>query len=324
MAGELTARLLRAYRTRLRALFQNANLQARPGAKAAHAAEKAARASAAAEAKWRREFAGIARGVTPYIGVEKDGALFFMSTEAENGRGRFANRKWKEDRQLDKAMLALGLAGIDPAGTTFVDIGAHVGTSTIRALRRHGFASALCFEPEPYNFRILRANLAVNNLDGVVRTFNVALSNHEGRAHLRLKKRGSGSHELVTEVEGGRPTLQVQLTSFDRLAEEQAVDSGEAGLLWVDVQGSEVEVLDGARTLLERAVPLVVEFTPSRFHSAARIASFVDLLAPHYTHFFDLKLRLPSERGLEPLAAIEGLRGRHKTQTDLLVLRLPS
>ena len=91
--------------------------------------------------------------------------------------------------QLDKAMLALGLAGIDPAGTTFVDIGAHVGTSTIRALRRHGLASALCFEPEPYNFRILRANLAVNNLDGVVRTFNVALSNHEGRAPLRLKKR---------------------------------------------------------------------------------------------------------------------------------------
>ena len=287
------------------------------------AAEKAARASAAAETKWRREFAGIARRLTPYIGVEKDGALFFMSTEAENGRGRFANREWKEDRQLDKAMLALERAGIRLAGTTFVDIGAHIGTSTIRALRHHGFASAVCFEPEPYNFRILRANLAVNHLDGLVQAFNVALSNHEGRAPLRLKKRGSGSHELVTDPEIGRPMVQVQLTTFDRLVEENAVDPGEAGLLWVDVQGSEVEVLDGARTLLERVVPLVVEFTPSRFRAKARVASLIELLSGGYTHFFDLKRPLPSDGGFEPLAAIEELRGRYKSQTDLLVLRLP-
>jgi FkbM family methyltransferase len=300
---------------------RDADLRERADAKAARAAEKAAKLVAAAEVRWRRKFAVTARRLTPYVAIEKNGVLLFTSTEAEIGRARFAEREGKDDRQLDKAMLLLQSTGVDPAGTLFVDVGAHIGTSTIRALRRHRFASALCFEPEPDNFRILRANLAANDLDTVVRPFNVALSNHEGTAHLQLRKRGSGSHELVMEGAIDRRVVRVPVTSFDRLTEDGAVDPSEAGLLWIDVQGSEVEVLEGARRLLERSVPIVVEFSPSRFRAAARVDSFIGLLSSGYTHFFNLKPHFPSERGLQPLAEIEEIPRRFETQTDLLVLR---
>lgn len=303
-------------------MFSTAARRARRGAKSAHTAEKAASLAASAEAKWRERFAVAASQFTPYVAVERNGALFFVGTESTYGRRLFASRRWKDDRQLDRTLRALRLADLELARRTFVDIGAHVGTSTIQALRRYGFTSALAFEPEPENFRILRANLAANGLDAFVRVFNVALSNRVGSGELGIRDRGSATHRLLR---GGEPvprTLRVPVTTFDSLAADGAVDPDEAGLLWIDVEGSEVEVLEGARTLVERSVPMVIEFNPRRFRAAGRLESFLDLLCPSYTHFFNLKPTFSSERSFEQLSEIEKLLFRHRKKTDLLVVRL--
>jgi FkbM family methyltransferase len=53
----------------------------------------------------------------------------------------------------------------------------------------------------------------------------------------------------------GKWTLRFR-TTLDTLAEEGTVDVDEVGLLWLDVEGHELDVLTGATTLLERSVPM--------------------------------------------------------------------
>ncbi len=244
--------------------------------------------------------------------------------ESTWGRRFFADRKWKDGRQLDRALQVLELADLDVAGTTFVDIGAHLGTTTVQALRRHGFRSALAFEPEPENFRILRANLAANGLYEAVRAFNVALSNRVGSGELEVFDRGSATHTLVGHGQPGGRSLQVPVTTFDRLVAEGAVDPDEAGLLWVDVEGAEIDVLEGASTLLQRSVPIVIEVSRGdRYRAGLRTDVLVEMLAATYTHYVDLKPMNAARRAFAPLSALTDLPLRPKPKIEVLVARLP-
>ena len=129
--------------------------------------------------------------------MEKDGSLFFLPTRQKAGVDRFAKREWKENRHLGRALETLAEAGVEVSRTTFVDVGAHVGTTTISALRRFGFSSALAFEPELSNFRLLRANLGVNGLETSIRTYNVAISDRVGSAELALRQAIGSEHHLL-------------------------------------------------------------------------------------------------------------------------------
>jgi FkbM family methyltransferase len=319
MLSDSAARVAGAMRKRLRGMLPDADRRAGQVVKAARDAEGAASRAASAETI----FAASAGQFTPYVAVERDGALFFVSTESTYGRRLFANRQWADDRQLDRTLRALSLADLKLGGTTFVDIGAHIGTTTIQALKRYGFTSALAFEPDPENFRILRANLAANGLDGLVRAFNVAISNRVGTGQLQVSSRGAATHKLLSDGDLAPQALPVPVTTFDRLAAEGSVDLDDVGLLWIDVEGSEIKVLKGARTLLDRSVPIVIEFSPRRFRVAGQLESLVDILSPSYTHFLDLKQSSSSTLGFEPLCATEELLSRHRKKTDLLVVRLP-
>ena len=322
MLREPAARVVRAARRRLRGTLRSADRRAGRERKSSRDTEKLASLAARAEEERREQFAVTASQFTPYAAREYDGALFFVGMESTFGRKLFARRQWRDDHQLDRTLRALKLADLQLVRTTFVDIGAHVGTSTIQALRRYGFTSALAFEPEPENFRILRANLAANGLDERVRVFNVALSNRVGSSALEVRDRGSGEHKLVRDGEQVANAIRVPLTTFDTLAKEGAVDPDEAGLVWIDVEGSEIDVLEGARTLLERSLPMVIEFVWRRYREEpGRLESLIDLLTPSHTHFFSVKPKFRSDRVFEPLSAIHALPRRNE-RANLLVVRL--
>ena len=170
----------------------------------------------------------------------------------------------------------------------------------------------------------MRANLAVTGLDEKVQVFNAALSNYVGQGELLLKGRGAETHRLARGGEQTGELLTVPVETLDALMPEMELDPESVGLLWIDVEGAEIEVLEGARTLLRRCVPIVVEFSSVRFRAAGqgRVESFVSALSGSYTHFFDLQTAFPSKWGFEPLTATADLLTRRSDKTDLLVVRL--
>jgi FkbM family methyltransferase len=327
MGGGLSSRLRRA-RTRLAtalAVLRNPEQHDLEAAKAARVAERAARRAERRESQWRARFIGIASRMTPYVAVENHGALYFLPTRQKSGVDRFIKRAWKETRHLERALDVLEDVGVEVSRTTFVDVGAHIGTTAIAAVSRFGFESAVALEPERANYRLMRVNLAANDLEAKVRTFNVAVSSRVGTADLKLRPRFGSKHRLVAEGEDEPSAVGVPLTTLDTLVEDGSLDPVETSLLWLDVEGHELEVLQGARRLVEQSVPIVMEFVPRRLRQDGRLAALGGLLAEHYTDVLDLRPPSRDDPEIRRLRELDVLAKRYaRGFTDLLVFRSPT
>ena len=252
------------------------------------------------------QFLSRAAEETSHVAVERDGAVFLLPTRQKAGIDRLQKAKWKEHRHLGRALKA----GASRRGRLFVDVGAHVGTTVIAAVVRFGFESAVAFEPEAENYRLLRANVLLNGLDDRIETRNVAVSNRGGAAELKLRPEFGAKHRLLDAPEAGATTVTVPLDDPGRgrarrvvrrpaLARRRGARAGGAG-------GSR----DAARRAAFRSS---LELIPRRLE----LEPLGALLARHYTDVVDLR-----EGDRLPIAELRALAKRYKRGfTDVLVLR---
>lgn len=138
-------------------------------------------------------------------------------------------------------------------GELVVDVGAHIGTYSLRAARAG--ADVVAFEPNPDSFRILCANVKLNRLTRV-ECREVAIGSFVGSAKLHIPRVYLGRASV--NFEGGRangPSVRVA-----RLDDEIPPTSDRpVDWLKVDVEGFEIEVLNGATELLRRTKRIVLE-----------------------------------------------------------------
>jgi len=105
------------------------------------------------------------------------------------------------------------------------------------------------FEPVPEYYKELTENVSANAVDNI-ETHNLALSNAPGFVHIYRRGEGSG----ITPGDGAaEEAVYAQATTLDKFAAENHIDNLE--LLNLDCEGSELLVLQGARTVLEKYAP---------------------------------------------------------------------
>jgi len=139
---------------------------------------------------------------------------------------------------------------------TVVDLGAHVGIYTLKAARKLGMEGRLIsVEPEARNYGLLVKNVRFNRCKNVI-PVRLAVSNFEGRARFYVKSL-TFSHSLLSKLqihdEGNVKVLEateVAVTTLSHLAKILRV--GKIDLLKVDVEGVELEVLEGSIDLLSQ------------------------------------------------------------------------
>jgi FkbM family methyltransferase len=194
-------------------------------------------------------------------------------------------------REIESAVHALTAAGRLREGAVFIDVGAHIGTHTVYALHSGRFARAIAFEPEPRNARLLAMNLEVNGLSQSAIVVRKAAGAADGNAVLHLHPRNTGAHAIGSPPSlDGQVALEVPMVRVDDEVESLGVAPAEIGLIWIDAEGYEPQVLDGLARLLAHSVPLAFEFTPSRYSAQTR-QQLVARLAAHYCRFQSLGLR---------------------------------
>jgi FkbM family methyltransferase len=246
----------------------------------------------------RRYVHDALRRVVPYTGVERQGLMMFSATADRTiGRALFVDGWW----DWDGLPRALQHAGIDLNGRTMVDVGANIGTTTIQAASMG--ARVIAFEPDPLNFRLLRANVAVNGLDDSVTCIEAACSTATGDGWLARSQVNAGDHRVASTGE-----VPIRLVRLDTaLADARAA---QVDLLWMDTQGHEAQVLAGASRLLVQHPVIVTEFWPSVL--GARLTDFAELLAEYKT-VVDLATGVPT--------TIDSAAARYANgSTDLLLI----
>jgi FkbM family methyltransferase len=183
-----------------------------------------------------------------------------------------ANGRFEEDTLVDVTRFLCRQYGFKPK--LFVDIGANIGTHILRALRGGYFASGVAVEMDPDNFRLLECNVKLNLVDPSVRLVNTAVGERIGIAKMEQSTDNLGDHRIQGSPnirpdmygEKNRLSANVPMTTLGQMELDYHLKFDTSTLLWIDTQGYEGHVLEGAQRILQRPLgerPLIVlEFWP--------------------------------------------------------------
>ncbi len=159
-----------------------------------------------------------------------------------------------------------------PKGAVFLDVGAHIGTFTLKAARKVGpDGKVLAFEPNPETATLLRDNLAANHLENVVVEAIACTDKDQQLTLYAAPINNTGASSLSeTNAEYGDSTalkpFQVRGRPIDDVVKELNLSRVDA--IKIDVEGAELQVLRGAVETLKRFHPkIVLEMVPEQLAS---------------------------------------------------------
>ena len=138
--------------------------------------------------------------------------------------------------------------------TIALDIGASLGlwSLPLAATARVVDAQLWCFEPNPDNAAWLQANIAANDLSSVAEVHQSALGAHSGIARLGCREHGGGNAALIEADDTDTDAVEVPVARLDDIEFPRRVS-----FMKMDVEGFELDVLRGARGLVERDRPAI-------------------------------------------------------------------
>jgi FkbM family methyltransferase len=184
-----------------------------------------------------------------------------------------------------------------------VDVGANVGYLTsLAAVRAGGPGRVVAVEPHPAVFELLKANVESWSGDlAPVELHRLALSNRAGQGAIvsgPLFEHNMGLAKLREAGDDGQLSHQVEVRRLDELLDQTPV-----GLLKVDVEGHETEVLSGAQALLERRLVRDIIFEDHHDYPS-EATEIVERAGYHLVSLENdlggLRLKAPRDRGPAP------------------------
>ena len=179
----------------------------------------------------------------------------------------------------------------------FIDVGANFGQFSLYSSLKKG-CKVWSFEPHFASYYILTRNIALNNLQRLVSTFPMAISNSNCSFDLfRLNDMSAGRalNTLESCFKGDIDNLYKKLQgsislkdSFDQSVIKSTIDhllnskdlskgySWEKTHLKIDVDGTELLVLLGASSCLDKIDSIMVEYLPESIKSHNLIIPFLN------------------------------------------------
>ncbi len=169
-------------------------------------------------------------------------------------------------------------------GDTVLDVGACIGDTTVpMAMKAGPTGRVIAVEPHPVNIGYLRLNLA--DFDNV-EIISKAIWNEKGIVKFNVHSTPTG-HSILEDKERNS-YIEVPSDTLDNIFSDRRIDFAK-----IDVQGAEVQVLQGGDKFLETTRKLVVE-THERFNIDKRTYPKVLEILTKY----DYEIRFAADNGV--------------------------
>lgn len=158
--------------------------------------------------------------------------------------------KWPEFAELAFTQRILNEKSV------YIDVGAHIGDSSLIAASKIKSGKVIAFEPTPDVFSELQKNIRLNNLENIIQAEQKAVSGVVGKARFALEGASEVNH-LVAGKSNAK-SIQVAVTTIDEVVSANKLKS--VDLLKIDVEGFELMVLMGAKKALQSKVIKMILF----------------------------------------------------------------
>ena len=138
-------------------------------------------------------------------------------------------------------------------GMTVLDIGANIGYYAFLEARLVGpSGTVLAVEPDPRNIAMLRRGIEANGYEDIIEVSAMGMSNVVGEQEMLLSEKTNLNTFVLPDNRAAEQTITLPVTTVDRFLAERKTD---VDLVRMDVEGFEVEILDGMTETLKRARP---------------------------------------------------------------------
>jgi FkbM family methyltransferase len=157
--------------------------------------------------------------------------------------------------------------GILKKDDVFIDVGAHIGLYSIYVahILKHG--KIIAIEPHPYNFYYLLKNVKLNDLRNII-ALNIAAWKEDTWLPLFIGD-NSAQHSLKFAT-ARKHAYIVKARKLDDVLSELGIRK--VSFIKIDVEGAEVEVLEGLRDTLKTCRPrLIIEVWKGNTDAVQRI-----------------------------------------------------
>lgn len=176
-------------------------------------------------------------------------------------------------------------------GMNVVDLGAHIGYYTLLFSRWVGVKGKIfSFEPDPENYRLLKKNIAANQIRNVV-PIQKAVSNRNGKSTLFLSDSNKGDHRIndfyIYDGDDKRKKIEVRCVTLDTILENESLD-----FIKMDIQGAENLAFDGMSKILSKnsKLSLLIEFWPAAIEKLGFLPSeFIERIFHYGFSIFSLE-----------------------------------
>lgn len=164
------------------------------------------------------------------------------------------------------------------AGSTVIDVGANIGLFTLGLADIFRQSSIISFEPSPATFEVLRRHVDASPFAGRVSLHCKAASSCDGTTTFVDDQSSSATNRLLAPgesltTESDHNVYEVPTVSIDSFCCAHNIDAVE--LLKVDVEGFEVQVLEGAKEMIaqNRVKHIFLELCPANLSAVGSTAA---------------------------------------------------
>ena len=210
-----------------------------------------------------------------YIATSRDD--YIMKSMYINGKNVTV-----DDMKLFK-MLVQRFYHVDDGEGLFLDLGANIGTTGIYFLKKlTPNLNLLAFEPDAENFKLLRANLILNDLYENAVAENYGLGDEESEMTIYRDAVNPG-HNGMFSSDSGVEGDKVKIIPLDKYFADKKISPKDVKYIWIDTEGFEPQVLLGAKNILtENPAPVFMEFNPHVWQQSGYFDKMVEFLKGLY------------------------------------------
>ena len=214
------------------------------------------------------------------------GDLHYLATSADNFVIRHiyvTGKNHTEDEMKVFYALTKKYCNVDTTGGgIFLELGANIGTAGIYFCKKVvPNLTWLAFEPDAENFKLLRINKILNDLDDRAVLVRCGVSDKFDTLTMYRNLSNPGGNGMFNNLLPNEnfPEETIKVIPLDAYFEENELPASAVKYIWMDTEGYEANALLGAKKLLkENPAPIFSEFNPAMWNRTGNLENAVSLL----------------------------------------------